>query len=102
MNTQYNHNGYFFLPSRKEIYGDNENANENGETQFDYFKDIGTTNADKLMYAKDAASPTSYWLRTPCASYASYVRFCYTGNGGALIYYDATSSGGAAPLAILA
>lgn len=101
-NTAYYHNGYFFLPSRKEIYGDNENANEAGETQFDYYKDIGTTNADKLMYAQNAASPTSYWLRTPYAGYAHYVRICYTGNGGALNYSHAHNAIGAAPLAILA
>lgn len=101
-NTAYYHNGYFFLPSRKEIYGDNENANEAGETQFDYYKDIGTTNADKLMYAKNAASPTTYWLRTPGAGDAHYVRLCRTGSGGALSGGGAYYSNGAAPLAILA
>ena len=100
--TQYNHNGYFFLPSRKEIYGTNENAREDGETQFDYYKDIGTTDADKLMYAQNAASPTSYWLRTPYAGGANVVRVCYAGNGGALNGSNATNSNGAAPLAILA
>ncbi len=101
-NTAYYHNGYFFLPSRKEIYGDNENANEAGETQFDYYKDIGTTNADKLMYAQNAASPTSYWRRTPNAGDALSVRICGTGNGGALSGGSAGGAYGAAPLAILA
>ena len=100
--TQYNHNGYFFLPSRKEIYGTSENVREDGETQFDYYKDIGTTNADKLMYAKNAASPTTYWLRTPIAGHAHGVRVCHAGHGGALDYYVASNSHGAAPLAILA
>ena len=98
----YTHNGYFFLPSRKEIYGSNETTYEDGETQFDYYRDLATTNADKLMYAKNATSPTSYWLRTPHAGYAYSVRFCYTGYGGALDFYNAISSGGVAPLAILA
>lgn len=101
-NTAYTHNGYFFLPSRKEIYGSNENANEDGESQFDYYKDIATADADKLMYAQNAASPTSYWLRTPFAGYAYYVRICYTGYGGALNYIFASHAYGAAPLAILA
>ena len=101
-NTAYSHNGYFFLPSRKEVYGDNENANENAEVQFDYYKDIATSNADKLMYAKNAASPTNYWLRTPLAGSASYVRICYTGSGGAVSGTSAPNSSGAAPLAILA
>ena len=100
--TEYTYNAYFWLPSRKEIYGTNENAREDSESQFAYYADIGTTNADKLMYAKGAASPTSYWLRTPYAGHASSVRFCYTGYGGALHYSTAFSSHGVAPLAILA
>lgn len=102
INTKYTHNGYFFLPSRKEIYGSNENANEDSETQFDYYRDIATSDADKLMFAENAASPTTYWLRTPYAGYANYVRICSTGIGGALNSNVAYISGGAAPLAILA
>lgn len=102
INTQYTHNGYFFLPSRKEIYGSNETAIEDSEVQFDYFREIGTADADKLMYAETAASPTVYWLRTPHAGSARAVRICYTGSGGALNYSVATNSYGAAPLAILA
>ena len=98
----YTHNGYFFLPSRKEIYGSNETTYEDGETQFDYYRDLATTNADKLMYAKNATSPTSYWLRTPNAGDANGVRFCYTGHGGALNGNSASASCGVAPLAILA
>ena len=98
----YTHNGYFFLPSRKEIYGSNETTYEDGETQFDYYRDLATTDADKLMYAKNATSPTSYWLRTPYAGHAYTVRICYTGNGGALDSSNAFSSTGVAPLAILA
>ena len=102
VNTKYTHNGYFFLPSRKEVYGSNENVNEDDEVQFDYYRDIATSDADKLMFAEGAASPTSYWLRTPYAGNAVYVRICHTGYGGALDYYNAYVSSGAAPLAILA
>ena len=98
----YTHNGYFFLPSRKEIYGSNETTYEDGETQFDYYRDLATTDADKLMYAKNATSPTSYWSRTPNAGNANNVRLCYTGTGGALGNRYAYSSYGVAPLAILA
>ena len=101
-NTSYTHNGYFFLPSRKEIYGTDENANESGETQFEYYRDIATKDADKLMYAKNAASPTTYWIRTPYAGFAFIVRICYVGSGGALNVNGAYYSIGAAPLAILA
>ena len=100
--AKYTHNGYFFLPSRKEIYGSNETSGESDEVQFDYYKDIATENADKLMYAKGASSPTTYWLRTPLASLACFVRICYTGYGGALGSDVASYAGGVAPLAILA
>lgn len=102
VNTKYTHNGYFFLPSRKEVYGSNENANEDDEVQFDYYRDIATSDADKLMFAENAASPTTYWLRTPHAGYAGSVRICGTGYGGALDNSGASVSYGAAPLAILA
>ena len=98
---EYTHSAYFWLPSRKEIYGTNENSREASETQFPYYEHLATSNADKLMYAKGASSPTTYWLRTPYASYAVHVRICYTGGGGALYNYDAYYSYGVAPLGIL-
>ena len=100
--THYVHNGYFFLPSRMEIYGSTETANETDEAQFPYYRDIGTENADKLMHAKNASAPNSYWLRTPSASYASGVRLCITGLGGGLDSRTAFLRHGAAPLGILA
>ena len=100
--THYVHNGYFFLPSRMEIYGSTETANETDEAQFPYYRDIGTENADKLMHAKNASAPTSYWLRTPYASNADRARICYTDYGGGLYYYSAYNRIGAAPLGILA
>ena len=101
-NDSYFHQGYFFLPSRKEIYGTNENAHEDGETQFDFYKDIMTADADKLMHARGAVNPTSYWLRTPLAGNAITVRFCFTGDGGQLYYTSALFAYAVAPLAILA
>lgn len=102
VNSEYDHNGYFWLPSRKEIYGTNENTHEDSETQLPYYAEIGTADADKLMYAEKATSPASYWLRTPNASHASNVRICYTGYGGALNLNSANYAYGVAPLAILA
>jgi hypothetical protein len=99
--AKYTHNGYFFLPSRKEIYGSNETNGENDEVQFDYYKDIATSNADKLMYAKGATAPTTYWLRTPYAGHAGNVRLCSAGYGGALDGDFARSAYAVAPLAIL-
>ena len=89
-------------PSREEIYGTAENEYEAGETQFDYYRDEATEDADKLMFAQHAASPTSYWLRTPNAGGANSVRVCYSGSGGALYSGTASYSYGVAPLAILA
>lgn len=101
-NEAYTHQGYFFLPSRKEIYGSNENAYEADESQFDFYKDVMTADADKLMFARGATSPTSYWLRTPSAGDAYAVRICYAGVGGALSGANAVISIAVAPLAILA
>ena len=99
--AKYTHNGYFFLPSRKEIYGSNETNGENDEVQFDYYKDIATSNADKLMYAKGTTAATTYWLRTPNAGYAHVVRICHAGYGGALGNYSAYDAIAVAPLGIL-
>ena len=100
--SEYTHNAYFWLPSRKEIYGTNENTREDSESQFAYYAEVGTANADKLMYARGASSPTTYWLRTPHAGNAHAVRICRAGNGGALRDGSATNSYGVAPLAIIA
>ena len=99
---EYTHNSYFWLPSRKEIYGSNETAKEASESQFPYYANIGLSNADKLGYAKGASSATTEWLRTSNAGSASYVRIVYAGSGGALSGYYAYDSGGVRPLAILA
>ena len=100
-NGKYTHNGYFFLPSRKEIYGSNETNGESDEVQFDYYKDIATSNADKLMYAKGATVATTYWLRTPEADTAGVVRVCLEAYGGALNSNGADREYAVAPLAIL-
>ena len=101
-NDSYFHQGYFFLPSRKEIYGTNENAHEDGETQFNFYKELMTADADKLMYARGAFNPTYYWRLTPYAGFARNVRICYTGSGGQLDHYGAYNAVAVAPLAILA
>lgn len=99
--AKYTHNGYFFLPSRKEIYGSYETSDESDEVQFDYYKDIATSNADKLMYAKGATVATTYWLRTPDARDADTVRVCYAVYGGSLNGNNASGALAVAPLAIL-
>ena len=99
---EYTHNGYFWLPSRKEIYGSDETAKEASEAQFPYYANVGTANADKLGYAKGASSATTEWLRTPLAGSALHVRIVHAGGGGALDSSGAYRSYGVRPLAILA
>ena len=101
-NSEYTHSGYFWLPSRKEIYGSNETNSEASEAQFPYYANIGITDADKLGYAKGASSATTEWLRTPHAGTATNVRIVYAGGGGALDGNTATNSIAVRPLAILA
>lgn len=99
---EYTHSGYFWLPSRKEIYGSDETSKEASEAQFPYYANIGTANADKLGYAKGGTTAITEWLRTPHAGYAYSVRIVYAGYGGALNDYNAYSANGVRPLAILA
>ena len=103
VNEHYTYEGYFFLPSRKEIHGTTENANESDETQFPYYAEIGTTNADKILQVKEKESwSADYWLRTPKANYPHNV-YCNAGTGGSLKNHNADQSVGfIAPLAILA
>lgn len=80
---KYTYNGYFFMPSRKELYGTVETSSEADEVQFDYYKYIGTTNPDKLMCAKNSILAGNYWLRTPSSGGAHALRACYrVQNGG--------------------
>ena len=99
--SEYTHNSYFWLPSRKEIYGTNETSSESSEIQFPYYAEVGTTNADKLGYAKGATSATTEWLRTPYAGDAFSVRIVRAGRGGALNGDGAYGSYGVRPLAII-
>lgn len=60
----------FFLPSRTEIFGDNELTNYPEGEQFAYY--VGATNADRIKYRRGSAQ--LWWLRTPGYYHAFYVR----------------------------
>lgn len=80
-----------FLPSRSEIYGSVEIAGVNEGAIYDYYKNA--TSADRIKYQGTAAR--NWFLRTPYASYASYVR-CVT-SSGVLSNYLAYDANGLAP-----
>ena len=80
-----------FLPSRSEIYGSAEITGVNEGAIYDYYKNA--TDADRIKYQGTAAR--YWWLRTPGASNANYVRHVYT--SGVLSYYSASIAIGLAP-----
>ena len=80
-----------FLPSRSEIYGSAEITGVNEGAIYDYYKNA--TDADRIKYQGTAAR--YWWLRTPTASYASYVRIVVT--SGALGDSGASNAYGLAP-----
>ena len=63
-----------FLPSKTEIFGDNENSIADGiGTQFQLFK--GSANIDRIKYDKiGGTSPQYWWLSTPNATSGLIVR----------------------------
>lgn len=81
----------FYLPSRTEIFGDNEIANNPEGAQYAYY--VGATNADRIKYR--AGTARYWWLRTPHASRAHAVR--YVSTSGAVHYYYASNALGWSP-----
>ena len=80
-----------FLPSRSEIFGSAEISGVNEGAIYDYYKNA--TDADRIKYQDTAAR--NWWLRTPSAPGASYVRI--VGTSGVLDYYFASIALGLAP-----
>lgn len=78
----------FYLPSRTEIFGDNEIANNPEGAQYAYY--VGATNADRIKYR--AGTARSWWLRTPRAPDASTER-CVTTSGAITNDYATTALG---------
>ena len=81
----------FYLPSRTEIFGDNEIAGNPEGAQYAYY--VGATNADRIKYR--AGTARSWWLRTPYAATAYYVRYVTT--SGAVYNYVASTALGWSP-----
>lgn len=81
----------FYLPSRTEIFGDNELSGYPEGSQFGYYKNA--TNADRIKYR--AGSARAWRLRTPTNYYAYSVR--HVNSSGAFSYHDATYALGWSP-----
>jgi hypothetical protein len=81
----------FYLPSRTEIFGDNEIANTPEGTLYQYY--VNATNSDRIKYRANSAR--AWRLRTPIASSARSVRNVYY--TGALINNLAHNALGFAP-----
>lgn len=73
----------FYLPSRTEIFGENELAGYPEGAQFAFY--VGATNADRLKYRAGIAR--AWWLRTPDHINARSVRIIHP--SGAFSYYRA-------------
>ena len=73
----------FWLPSMKEIYNTNINNIAEGY-QFDYFKEVATTNADRIQM--DEGGTARYvWMRSAYVSNTRYVYTIYTSGSS---YYN--------------
>jgi hypothetical protein len=81
----------FFLPSRTEIFGENELTNYPEGEQFTYY--VGATNADRIKYR--AGSARAWRLRTPTTDNAYHVRCVLS--SGAFYYHFASLALGWSP-----
>ena len=66
----------FWLLSLKEFNGSNNDSIAEGK-QFSYFRDVATTNAQRIQY-DDGGVARNVWLRSPNATTASYEYNIYT------------------------
>lgn len=104
VNSECNGTGYFWLISRKELYGTNENENEASEQQFEYYSTQATTDTSKIGYTKDSSTKYTYWLRTPYRKFAGQSRISNSDLNGALYNTESNLNNGCgiSPIAILA
>lgn len=93
------HDEKVFLLSRSEVFMGDEYAGGE-DTPYAYYKNysdyqIPSTNADKNRIKYRAGIARVWWLRSPNAGYASYVRLVDT--SGAWYSHSATNASGVAP-----
>lgn len=85
----------FFLPSNTEVFGNATNSIYEGD-QFAFY--FGTEQSGKIKY-NSANTASSWWLRSPYASYANLV--AYVNASGAFIYNHAVNALGVAPACVI-
>lgn len=90
LNSSYETQDRFWLPSYSEVFGGMENNVADG-TQYPYYS--GGLAADRIKYNSSGAA-RYWWLRSPNPWYARYVRLVLP--DGSLNYNSAYDSGGAA------
>ena len=78
----------FWLPSMKEIYNTNINNIAEGY-QFDYFKEVATTNADRIQ-VDEGGTARLVWMRSATVSTTRYVYSITT--SGSNYNYNASSA----------
>lgn len=71
----------FWLPSMKEIYNTNINNIAEGY-QFDYFKEVATTNADRIQ-VDEGGTARNVWMRSASVSNTRYVNHITTSGSNA-------------------
>ena len=77
----------FWLPSMKEIYNTNNNSIAEGY-QFDYFKEVATTNADRIQY-DESMTARNVLMRSANVSSTRYVN-AITTSGASTTNYTAS------------
>ena len=79
----------FWLPSIKEIFNTNSNSIAEG-AQFDYFKNVATTNADRIQY-DESMTARNTWARTANTSNTRYVNYINTSGTASSSSYASTT-----------
>ena len=93
----------FFLLSRTEVYGGNENSIAEGSVYpfYQMYSDLSQagTGADSNRIKMRAGTAKYWWLRSPYDGYAGQPRSCYT--SGAVYDFNASNSRGVAPACVI-
>ena len=97
INSYYTLSDKFWLASRFNVYGSEEVGSvATDDVFFDYYN--GASNTDRIKYDSSGVA-WWWWLHTPNAGYASYVRLVHT--DGSLNGHSAVNGLGVAPACVI-